>query len=580
MKDLVPPPEGLFVRSSSVRRLHGAACFSMVAAASVVIVAIATQAVAAQAPEASSNVELGPDVFCWQGDSREPCTDEQLGTLDGAGCASGAGADGLSCYRPILLLSTGYAAGERDLFFRDAEVSVEAMNGCEPADAQCKQTRGYSAREAEKLLYIASFHASEPVGDSFCRSDDPACASFGAWVAPLPIRGASTLTLERDAVQRHVDRLTAEHSALSRLVPWTVVVVYNVSGDQVANAIPPLLSDGSWGTVLIGREWVGAAGVLAHEIAHSALNFVDEYYEDAFANTSVGVLDPLTALFHFDGSASSAVDSLTNLLDVYDVRFSNILAHNGSDNVATTSAPATVTPPELEVEEYLYEGGAFFGEGVWRQHPATFMRSHWDDPFTEAPSHLRVMESALVSFAPGRANDRISAVGPNDNYPFELGSETVVMVLDADKNHAFQPTTEYEVRVTWNSTRFHLCPGRLAICTETVPHTWTRGFAPEADILSVEDSAMGDLANLVNGVACSLAPGATAFGVDLCAEGADALDLIAASFPGHTLRFRTPYQRMTVPTTRFLTTYSWQVRTHNGRYSSGWTSPSQFFRSL
>ncbi len=81
-----------------------------------------------------------------------------------------------------------------------------------------------------------------------------------------------------------------------------------------------------------------------HEMAHAALNFLDEYVEAGFENISIDQLEVLAPRVVFGSSELP--------LDVYDYRMSEILAGNGPENLAVRRDVTTVRTPGVQPQRY------------------------------------------------------------------------------------------------------------------------------------------------------------------------------------------------------------------------------------
>lgn len=483
-------------------------------------------------------------------------------TGTGATCSSNHLANPF--YRQILVLPTGYTSSEKAKFFTDVEAMRVKMSDA-PGSAI------YSEQYRDRILYIAYWVSG---GDL-----STASSAFGGKIFAHPVRGEA-LTMNQDAVNAKVNEIRA--STIPALAPGAVAVVFDSDRtDVTANATPPSFTRKSYGIARFTRGDAQSSYTPSHEIGHAMLSWVDEYVEDGFENLNITQLDALTPLVLWDGTFSTLDDALGDLLGVYDLNISEILADNGADNVSTSRYPSTVWSG-LAQEIYEYEGGMFFGHGTFHDAGKNLMNSNRynataDNGFDYAhsPSQQRVANTVFNTRVAGRANDRLRNAGPMNAWPYAAGTPTVIL-FDADKNHRWHPTQRYDVLVGWYERHYYTCwAGFIPYpCYDNVWTTMQKSVTPSINTIDLAPSALYGLASLTQGVVCSLGVGDLSNGIDLCTL---TLDQMASAFLP-SMRFFLPYQAVTVPASQAFTTYYWAFRTYNGTYTSGWTGWSSFYR--
>lgn len=490
---------------------------------------------------------------------------------DGTACTSDITQD--PSYRKIVVFPTGYAAADYASFTQDFEKFVWNMSTI--ADDI------YSTHYASRILYLGFWLAGGTL--------DQNGANFSAKIQKHPIRGKA-LTLQQSQIFTLVDSLHKLDPVL--FDPWAVAVLYNSPDtDATPNASPPSFLRKSYGIARITRGTVYAdAYTSTHELAHASLNFLDEYTEDGLQKKSIRMLDNFTELALFDGSWGGWVSSVRNLLGVYQYRISEILAANGNDNIDITRYPSRVYTPGYVSRSYDYEGGMFFGKGTFHDRGKNIMNTDEnpqgsDDGFAYAHSDAQwdVIRTAFEH--PDRAarpNDRIRAVGPFGSWRFEWGSTTHVMLFDADKNHRYQPTKQYDVQVGWWDRSWETCWKWGFIpypCYDTKWVTVEKSVSPSIRLMKLNDTALYSIANIAQSLACDVGYDHIKSGggdFDLCSQS---LDQISNSFLP-SLVFPTPYQDVAIPASHWMTKYFWRFRTRNSAYTSGWTGWSSFTRAL
>jgi hypothetical protein len=409
---------------------------------------------------------------------------------------------------------------------------------------------------------------------------------FKASIPAHPIRGMA-LSLDQASVYAKITALTAE---ISNLRPMSVGVLFKSDLDNVtANAAPPSVIGKPFGVAkfttfdLHDRR----AYLPVHELAHAGLNFLDEYVEGGFEDLNISQIDVLTPLALFDSTWGGFVNSVADLLGIFDMRLSEILANNGSDNIATRKQPATVDTPGFSKEQYIYEGGMFFGRGTWHMQGDNIMdggsveRGPGDKfAYAHSPAQQAVVHEAFGATA-HRPNDRLRNAGPSSSWPSALGSETKVMLFDGDKLHHWHPTRTYNVQVGWYERKWKTCWALFIPypCSEDVWRVAERtSWAAERKIELRATAAYG-LTSLLQKVVCALGVNEIKSGNDtfrICDQGVEAIT--SAFLP--TIVWRLPYQEVKVPASQWFTKYYYRFRTDNGTHVSGYTGWSTFIRTF
>jgi hypothetical protein len=492
---------------------------------------------------------------------------------DGRACSAADLAD--SALRQILVMPAGYTEAEREAFWEDLELLI--------ADAS-NLGSVWSTQKKDQILYVGYFTGGGALGTPE--------ATFGGAVLPHPVRDYA-LTLSLDAVISKVNEIRA--SEIPELRPMGVAILFNDSTHHGAdNASPPsfLFASSSYGVARLTRGDLRGGGIASHALAHAALNFLDEYVEDGFENLSIRTLDALNPLLVLvlvlDASRHGRLRAATGRLGAYDYNFSEILANNGNDNIATSPLPSTVTSPISEPASFPYEGGMFFGRGTFHAAGNNLMNSDHvmraDDDgfaFAHSASQQQLIDAAFGA-PPSRANDRLRNAGPKNGWPGELGPTSIVLMFDGDKNHQFHRTKHYVVQVGWYERVWTTCGqgSRLHACAIRRWRTAQKTVQPTAGTIDLKASSFYGLSNFVQSVLCDLGvtelpqPNGPEFRLCERLLGDVAADVLP------TFRFRTPYEETTVPTSQWFTTYYWRFSTDNGHAASGWTGWSSFYRSF
>lgn len=476
-----------------------------------------------------------------------------------------------SLYRQVLILPTGYTQDEYSKFFADADrLRVSASDP--PGELV------WSEQHRDHILYITYWIA----GGDLPTSSTASTATFGAAVAVHPIRGYE-LSVSNQRVYDLVDQLRVTQ----KWSPIATVVIGDTDLTPVTkNSVEPSFTRRSYGIAKLTRSDLESGYIASHELAHASLSFVDEYVEQGLENLNIRSLDVATPLLLFDYTWGGFVTAVGNLFGVYDYNVSEILANNGADNVSTSRYPSTVYSG-LPRDTYQYEGGMFFGRGTFHQAGKNLMNSDAYNPapdngfaYAHSPAQQRDIDTAF-SGTTHRANDRIRNAGPMTTWFAMYGGETTVLMFDADKNHRWHPTQQYQVRVGWWE-RVWFTSYWYGIPYPNYQDVWktaTKTVYPQALSVDLKASALYGMANLTQNVLCGIGvqapkPDGTTF--DLCSTPLS--DIASAFLP--TFKFYVPYQPTTVPATQWFTTYYWQFATFNGTYWSGYTPWASFYRSL
>jgi len=521
------------------------------------LVGIAGGAVALLAGTGAAALPLPPGIptgklLCRTGAGR-PCTQAHL-------------ADPVR-YRQQLVLPTGYTSADEQVFRSDFETFVSQM-GAAPGDT-------YSSHYRDHLIYIGHFVGAGALGTTE--------SLFGGKVQAHPIRGQA-LTLR----QNEVHGVTEELIKLEGLQPMAVSIIFNTTERVTANASPPSFIGKSYGVAKFTRGDLEGSYVPSHEVAHAALNFLDEYIEGGFEKVNITTLDFLSPFVLFNGSWAGFKTGMQDLFGTYNWRISEVLAANGGDNVDITEDPSRVVTPGYEPNPYEFEGGMFFGRGTYHDTGENLMNSvsepvpgngfGWSHSESQWSVLRQVFEEPSRAFRP---NDRIRNAGPWNGWPFELGKKGKVFLFDGDKEHHFHRTQSYQVQVGWYDRHWETChKGKLPYpCLKKEWVTVEKVISPERVEIDVPSSSAAGVLRVVQKVACKLGIKTIPVGgekFDLCTLS---LDEVADSFLP-TLRFPAPYQMVEIPVEQLFTTFYWRFRTDNGTWQSGWTGWSKLTRTF
>jgi hypothetical protein len=491
-------------------------------------------------------------------------------------------ADGSSCpasdltngwYKQVFITSSGFEEADRDAFWSEFDRVVSSMTNT---------GKVWSTQYRDRLIFVGYFTPGGPLNSD--------TAAFGGKIAPHPFRGLAT-SLSQPAVYDKIAQIAA--SEIRGLNPFAACVILNSAETNVtANAAPPSFVQKAFGVAKFTRGQLSVNGpyITSHELAHAGLNFLDEYTETGLDELSIRQLDVMTPLALFNWTWGGFVNAIGDLLKVYDYNVSEILAANGNDNIALSPWPSTVLTPGYSGEHYAYEHGMFFGRGTFHMAGKNLMNSERDSRGPDdgraqahSPSQQRVIDEAFSGIV-ARPNDRIRNAGPKAGWKGVFGPSTHVMLYDGDRRHHFQPTRSYTVQVGWYERVWRIA-WKGIIPYPTYDDVWRTAqtiVAPANRSIDLKMSALYGLANLAQQAACAVGitsipkPGDPNHPFQLCQQD---LSTIVDNFVP-TVTFPSPYQDVEVPASQWWTTYWWRFSTNNGRWQSGWTGWSSFYRSL
>jgi hypothetical protein len=470
-------------------------------------------------------------------------------------------------YRQILVFPTGYLASEESVFWADFEQMIVQM-------ARAGQ-EVYSGKYRDQILYFGHFIAGGSLGTPE--------SLFRGRISSHPIRGKA-LTVR----QNEVYAVTEELKVITQVEPIGVALIFNTMERVTANASPPTFIDRTYGVARMTRGDLGGPYIASHELAHAALNFVDEYIEAGFQGMNISILNLLSPMAIFNGTWAGFKTGMSDLFGVFNWKISEILAANGTDNVDITSSPSRVVTEGYEPNAYEFEGGMFFGRGTYHDTGENLMNSvaqpvpgngfGWAHSESQWSVLKQVFEQPARAFRP---NDRIRNAGPWNGWPFEMGKKGAVFLFDADKEHRWHPTQSYEVQVGWHERRWEKCyAGKLPYpCLKKEWVTVQKSVRPERIEVDLPSSRLAGTLRVVQKVACALGVKRIPVGgekFDLCTM---TIDEVADAFLP-TLRFPAPYQTVEIPMEQLFTTFYWRFRTVNGSWESGWTGWSKISRSF
>jgi hypothetical protein len=475
-------------------------------------------------------------------------------------------------YRQILIFPTGYTHSDYEAFKTDFLRAV--------GQGEILPENVFLSRYKKQLIYMGYWIPGGTLG-----SED---SVFQGSLRPHPIRDNLGLTLNQSFVMKEVERLQHLNSFLK---PWTVAVLFQTDQRNLTiSASPPSFLGMDYGIAKVSSTGLEGPYEFAHELAHSALNFLDEYVEEGFENFNIQLLDSLTSSILWNKrDRTSKSWAIGNLIGRYDLRLSEILAANGNENIDITPFPSRVQTPGHQAFSFLYEGGMFFGRGTFHAVGNNLMNSSrvsrgdhdhfaYDHNFSQQQLIEAAFEHPQTAFRP---NDRIRAVGPSALGRWHWGKTAQVMIYDGDKNHHYFPTQSYEVQVGWYNWDWKFCRKGVAFypCIKETWKTVEKTFPSERKKIEVEKTALYSFASYLQKRVCSKNLAATQ-GLSgdhaLCQE--DPEDLAQFFLPS--LEFPVPYQEVSIPTPLRWSDFHWRFRTNNGTYQSGWTSWSQVSRGL
>ncbi len=464
-------------------------------------------------------------------------------------------------YRQVLIMPSGYTAEERGKFFTDVEKMIFNMgNLADPV---------YTSKYREKLIYIVHWLPGGAMGSS--------TTNFGAKTYDHPTRTDPGLTLKNPQVIAKVQDL--RQSTIPSLDPIGVIVLYNLDVEAIAYASPPTLLRKKFGIARVTRRDIDEHLTRPmHELAHASLNFLDEYIEPALAGQDISDFNILTPAILPDGSWGSLRDAWESLIGNYEIRFSDILADNGSGNISTRKFPATVTSssPVYTPFKYEFEGGMFFEFGTFHDSGNNVMNNNRIAPSfprkpdgdrsaqDHSPSQKSVIDHVFGATGTPRPNDRIRNAGPTVEWLPQFGSNVRLLIFDADKNHRWHPTTKYEVQVGWYEFNVFKLDWEFK--------SMKREFTPSARTVDLSKTIAAGGAGLLRDVLVF-------FGVQELSEGGFNLaaqtvdELLNLSIPS--VVWPTPYQDVSV-SLPVPNIYYWRFRTHNGTHWSARTEYSAF----
>jgi hypothetical protein len=395
----------------------------------------------------------------------------------------------------VLVLSTGYAASERDAFFSDAARIIRLASY--PGD-RSNTPQWLSERHKARFLYIAGFLPGGVLGASDAR--------FGASIeANAPRR------LFVDVRKVYSEVSTVDTALARRGRPSTVIALYNTAVATRANALPPQLTERGYGIVKVQKN--PALYTVAHELGHGFAGWLDEYAEQLPEISTACDMDGLTwTLWDYSGRMG-LLSWFPDFENVYPLKLSQIYIA-GSDNVSPSACPTRVGPlasygpapgtcstsvPQAVPgcpEFYGRQGAAFFAAGAYRQAATS---GNGDTPMSSgtvhSPSQERVMATIFGGTGPQRRNDRIRTVGPVGAVSeidfrgtgFTSGAfagRPVLLGFDEDKHNPWQPTKTYHVEIrevgsTATPTRLEFAPQEYYVTLENSlawgPLDWTTG---------------------------------------------------------------------------------------------------------
>jgi hypothetical protein len=456
---------------------------------------------------------------------------------DGRSCTSSDLSD--PRLRHIVILSSGYPDGFEERFWSDFRMMIDRMSSDQAGNA-------WSVQKRDRILYIGAYTGGGPLGSE--------TATFGSHIIEDPL-GLPTLAARDDEVFRFVEDAQMQ---MPWLRPLGAAVLCLFAGQVAPNSAPPSFVNKSFGVAkMSSRDNLASGYIATHEMAHAALNFLDEYVEAGFENININQLEILAPRLVFGWSQLPP--------DVYDYRMSEILAGNGPENLAVRHDVTTVRTPGVAPQRYEYEGGLFFGRGTFHDTGSNLMNSDYVQrgprdgfAYAHSRSQQQVIDAAFGESA-YRANDRLRNAGPRDGWD-QAGANVDLLLYDADKNNSFHRTRQYQVEVAWWEhtwrTEIYTVPAQLRVAD--LPF---RGDVPEEELLRLVAcrAGMTDPTDQLNGF-------------EVCDRQNSAF------LP--TFTFYTPYERTTVPASQQFTRYWWHFRTYNGVQYSGWTGWSSFYRSF
>ncbi len=455
----------------------------------------------------------------------------------------------------ILVLPTGFSSDQYDEF-RFAFDQLVATFSSVPSEAL------YSNRFKNQIIFSAYW---QPTAD---------------YQAKVLSDGSSRrfLSLKPDAVKNSVQKFFEDPGFQKH--PSSVVVLFNDNTELVtANTVNGRDLSAYYGITKLNLKHIESAYVTTHEIAHSLLNWADEYVEHGFEDLSINSTEVFTPFLKLGDEWDTELRNHSDLLGAYDIRLSEILADNGADNLSTTQHPGRVGQLEHRVSvDMTTEGGLYFSKGVYRSPQNNLMAAAPGFAFAHSESQEQTLQAAF-NFLPSRANDRIRVAGPVSDTERPVGHFAKLLLFDADKYNRFHPTQSYTIEMGWYERQYKTCwNGPIPYpCYDDVWTTKQKVVSPSARTVSL---------NL--GIAADGGPGLFLLSA-LCEGGIQneidpcEIFLNSSKYNGNsqglTVHFKVPYQEVSVELPNMMTQYWWKFRTDNGTYSSNYTAWASVYRA-
>ena len=477
-------------------------------------------------------------------------------------------------YRQVLIMPAGFTSEERGKYFSDVDKMINNMGNLkEPV---------YTRKYRDRIVYVIHWIPGGVLGSP--------TANFRAKTYPHPTRRDANGNPEKGMTLKNPEVIAAvrnlKQSKIPSLDPIGVIVLMNRDEPSIAYASPPTLLQQKFGIVRLSRHDIDAHhNRPMHELAHASLNFLDEYIEPALVGQDITDFDLLTPAILPDGSWGSLRDSWESLIGNYEIRFSDILADNGSGNISTRKHPATVVSSVSGYTpfKYEFEGGMFFEFGTFHDSGNNVMnvdRTTKGGPLkpsgdrhalNHSPSQHSVIDHVFGATGTPRPNDRLRNAGPTIAWAPQLGSSVRLLLFDADKNHRWHPTSKYEVQVGWwewvyQGTFFDPLKGEFQF------KSMRREFTPSVRTVDLSKTfAAGGASVLRDALVFLGVQELSEGGFNLAALTVD--ELLNGSIPS--VVWPTPYQdvQVSLPVPNI---YYWRFRTYNGTHWSGFTEYSTF----
>ncbi len=468
--------------------------------------------------------------------------------------------------REIVILPTGWTVDDHGAFREEVDQMILRM----ATDTQNAFTR----RWRDRIHYTVYWLPGQTL--------ESGNANFGAQLFDHPVRDGQGISSDHAQVASTVNQLLQQRfpstPVSQRPQPIGVLLLFNVRGNITANAALPHLIGRPYGIARVTRDDMQSNYVPMHELAHAAIQFLDEYIEPGMESTRATDFDLLTGMVRLDASWNSWASLIGDFFYTYEIRLSEVLADNGSDNMSLRRRfPATVTTGGFTRNEYEVESGMFFGRGTFRDAGDNVMDSGSDFAYEHTPSQVGVLRQVFESPSTAdRPNDRLRAAGPLNEWLPTFGSRVRLMLFDADKYHRWHPTTRYDVEIGYWELEWRICEGLIPYpCARNVWRTFTRNATPQRTSVDLRDTLVAGFAPLVIPFLCENGLGQVQ-SVNLCALSFN--DLLNLTLPS--IQWPLPYQDVEVDTPNVATQYFWRFRTRNGTANSGYTGWSSFVRAL